>query len=125
MSLLETSSPSKVTVPTTVVVVLVNPYPAGTFATRIEQGQTAHECSLTRLYIVGWPTSSCHLNIPKMIVDSAKNGKCIIPLKKFSRLRVKLTDSIYCKWMGNVKYEYAFLTWYEKKTKTYLREVPF
>ena len=35
------------------------------FATRIEPGQPAHSCSLTRLYNVGWPTSCFHLDNPK------------------------------------------------------------
>ena len=30
-----------------------------------EPGQPAHLCSLTRLYAVGWPTSSSYLDIPK------------------------------------------------------------
>ena len=49
------------------------------FATRIERGQPAHLCSLTRLYTIGWPTLSSHLNIPKMIMDSSKNIRWIIP----------------------------------------------
>ena len=53
-------------------------------------GQPAHPCSLTRLYTFGWPTSSSHFEIPKMIMDSYKNGRWISPLKKFSRLRVKI-----------------------------------
>ena len=32
---------------------VVNPYPARTFATSIEPGQSAHPCSLTMLYTVG------------------------------------------------------------------------
>ena len=42
------------------------------FATSIEPGQPAHPCSLNRHYNVGWPTSSSHLDIPKMIINSSK-----------------------------------------------------
>ena len=45
-------------------------------------------CSLTRLYTVGWPTLSFHLDIPKIIMDSSKNRGWIIPFMKFSRVRV-------------------------------------
>ena len=45
-----------------------------------------HPCSLTSLYTVGWPTSSSYLDIPKMKMDSAKNGRWIFPFKKFGRL---------------------------------------
>ena len=58
------------------------------FATSIDPGQPAHLCSPTRLYTVGWPTSSYHLDIPKMIMDNTKNGRWINPFKKFGRLRV-------------------------------------
>ena len=65
-----------------------NPYPAKprewlAFAISIEPGQTAHPCSLTRLYTGGWPTSSFHLDIPKMITDSSENVRLIILFKKF------------------------------------------
>ena len=36
------------------------------------------------------PTSSFHLDIPKMIKDSAKNGRWIIPFKKFDMVKVKI-----------------------------------
>ena len=42
-------------------------------ATSIEPGQTAHACSLTRLYTVGLPTSSTYLDIPK--IDNGKFHK--------------------------------------------------
>ena len=44
--------------------------------------------SLTRLYTVGWTTSTSHLDIPKMIMDSSKNRSWNIPFQEFSRLRV-------------------------------------
>ena len=67
-----------------------NPYPAWTesdlvFGTNIEPGRPACLYSLTRLYSV----ESSHLVISKMKMDNAKNGRWIIPFKKFSRLRVK------------------------------------
>ena len=31
----------------------------------------------------------CWLDIPKMIMSNSKNGRWIIPFKKFSRLRIK------------------------------------
>ena len=59
------------------------------FATSIEPVQPAHLCSLTKLYTVGWPTSGLHLDIlKKLIKNSSKNGKWIIPFENFSRLRV-------------------------------------
>ena len=72
----------------------VNPYPVNTnkwlaFATSIEPGLPAHLCSLTRLCTVGWPTLSFLLDIHKMIMDSAKNGRWIILFKKFGMIRVK------------------------------------
>ena len=42
------------------------------FATSIEPGQSAHPCSLTKFYTIGWPTLNSHLDIPKMILDSSK-----------------------------------------------------
>ena len=42
-----------------------------------------------QVYTVGSPTSSYHLDVPKMAMDSSKNGKWIIPFKKFGRLGVK------------------------------------
>ena len=62
--------------------------------------QSAHSCSLIRLYTVGWPTS--HLDIPKMIMDSSEPGMCIIPFKKFSRLRVKHITSITVQKVSNI-----------------------
>ena len=58
------------------------------FATSREPGQPAHPYGLIRLYTAGYPTSSFHLDIPKRIKDSAKNGRWIIPFKKFGRLKV-------------------------------------
>ena len=50
----------------------VNHYPANTENdTSIEQGQPARPCSLARLYTIGWPTSSSHLDISKN-----DNGQC-------------------------------------------------
>ena len=38
-----------------------------------------------------------HLKIPKMIMDSSKNvSGWIIPLKKFSKISVKVTKSSIC-----------------------------
>ena len=59
------------------------------FAISIEPDQPAQIlCILTRLYTVGWPSSSSHLDIPKMIMDSSKNRRLIIPFKKYGRLWV-------------------------------------
>ena len=76
---------------------IINPYSPRTekrlvFATSIEPGQSALMCSLTRLYNVGWPTSSSHLDIPIMIMDSSINGRWIISFKKFSKLRFSTTE---------------------------------
>ena len=73
-----------------------NTYPAGTesdltFAINIEPGQPTHLCSLTRLYTACWPSSSCHLDVPKY--DNGQFWKWKVDkysFKKFSRLRVKL-----------------------------------
>ena len=56
--------------------------------TSVKPGQPAHPCSLTRLYAVGSPTSSSHLDSPKIIMDSSKNGCRTSPFNKFCRLRV-------------------------------------
>ena len=53
------------------------------FANSIEPGQPAHLWCLTRLYTVGWLTSSSHLDVP-----NNDNGQWINPFIKFSRLRV-------------------------------------
>ena len=44
------------------------------FCHQIDPGQPAHQCSLTRLYTVGWPTSSTHLDITKMKMDNHHQG---------------------------------------------------
>ena len=72
---------------------MINPYPAGTFATSIEPGQPEHLCSMTRLYTVGCPTSSMYLDTPKIdngLFKKMKDGLWISPLIKFSRLRVRI-----------------------------------
>ena len=58
------------------------------FATSIEPDQSAHLCSLTRLYTVGWLTSSFHLDIPKN--DNGQFQKYIVdyPFMKFGMVRV-------------------------------------
>ena len=60
-------------------IISFNPYPAElkvkVIAISIEPGQPVHPCSLTMLYIVGWLPSYSHLDIPKMIGDSSKNGR--------------------------------------------------
>ena len=59
------------------------------FANCIEPGQPSHPCSLTKLYTVGWPTSHIVSLISlKVIMDSSKKRRWIIPFKKFSRLSV-------------------------------------
>ena len=58
-------------------------------AAYIDPGQSAHPCSLTKLYTVGWPSSR---NIPKMIMDSSKNGRWVILLKQFKRLWIKYCE---------------------------------
>ena len=52
--------------------------------------RSSHLCCLTFLYTAGCPSSSSHLDIPKMIIIivSSKNGRWIILFKEFSRLRV-------------------------------------
>ena len=47
-----------------------------------------HQCSLSSLYTLGWPTSRSHHDTPIMIMDSSKNGRAIIPFKKFSSFRL-------------------------------------
>ena len=64
------------------------------FTTSIEPDQAAHPSSLTRLYTVGWPTSSFPLDIPKMIIDIYRTGRWNIPVKKFSKLRVNLLSTV-------------------------------
>ena len=86
-------------------------------ATSIEPGQTAPPYSLTRLYTTGWLTSSSHLDIPNMIMDSYKNGWWIIPFKKFSRQRVK------CFAIRKGKSVYILLAqseWWQKEQASYI-----
>ena len=47
------------------------------------------------IHSVGWPKSSTHLDFPKMIMDSAKNVRWIIPFKKFGRLMVERLIHVY------------------------------
>ena len=54
----------------------------------IEPGQPAHPCCQTCLYTVGWPSLSFHLDVPKIIMDSDKNERRIIPFMKFGMVRV-------------------------------------
>ena len=44
---------------------------------------------IARFYTVGWSTLSFHLDIPKMLMDSSKNGRWIVSFKKFGMVRVK------------------------------------
>ena len=53
----------------------------------------AHPSSLTKLYTVGWPTSSSHLSL-KIIMVSSKNERWIIPFKNISRLRFMYLSSL-------------------------------
>ena len=59
----------------------------------------ARPARLTRLYTVSYAITSSHLDIPKMIMDIPINGRWIIPIKKFSRLRVNedMTSTYYYK----------------------------
>ena len=69
------------------------------FATSIEPDQSAHLCSVTGgLNTVGWPTSSSHLDISKLIMDySAKTGRWIIPFKKFGMvIKALLKSNLKC-----------------------------
>ena len=55
-------------------------------------------CSLTRLYTVGWPFSSSHLDIPKNDNGQFQNGRWILSFKNFSRRgvnKLKLLSVIY------------------------------
>ena len=52
------------------------------------QYRTRSACTGSK--IVGWPTSSSNLDIPKMIMKSAKNGMWIIPFKKFGMVKVNI-----------------------------------
>ena len=52
----------------------------------------------TRLYTFDWPTSSSHVDFPKMIMDSSKNGSWIIPFKKIV-LRV---NALFLTWSKTI-----------------------
>ena len=81
---------------------LISPYPAGNksdllvFATSIESAQPVRPYSLTRLYTVGCPSSSFNHDIPKLITDSSKNGRWVIPfgLRKTSNVNCFLITNI-------------------------------
>ena len=68
------------------------------YATSIEPDQTAQMCRLAWLYTVGWPTSSSHLDIPKMIIDSSKSGRWTSPFQKFSRSPFNIIMYIFHVW---------------------------
>ena len=56
-----------------------------------------YPCSANRFCTAGWPTSSCHLDIPTNDNGQFQNWRFIIQYKKFSSiLRVKNLLLIYC-----------------------------
>ena len=65
-----------------------------------------------------WPTSSLYLNIPKVKMDSAKNGRWIIPLKKFGRLRDNIEHWKDCikKQMVTFHWSHENLQFQDRKT---------
>ena len=74
---------------------VINPKPNQKWlvlATSIEQGQPAYLRSLTRIYTIGCPSSNSNFISLKMIMDSSKNARWIIPFQKFGRLRVNFFD---------------------------------
>ena len=70
----------------------INPYPAGSES---DYSLCHILYSLIRLYTVGSLTSSSYLDMTKNDNGQLKNGRWMIPLKKFSRLRVKLTSLLH------------------------------
>ena len=93
----------------------INTYPAGTerklaFATSIESGQHAHPCNLTRLFTVGRPTSSSHLDIPMTTTNvkpypAVLESTFVISLCHQYRARYTCTamqsDQALCYWLAN------------------------
>ena len=106
----------------------INPYSANTFATSMEPGQLAHPCSLNRLYTVGCPTLRFHLYIPKMIMESAKNVRWIIPFKKFGMVRVIVYSYNVMVWKINffvaiyneiLVHVHVYVAWHNRKKQLY------
>ena len=81
----------------------INPYNLNrewsVFATSIDIGQFAHQCSLTRLYSVDWKLQVLILISLKnghLKKTKKKEGSWIIPIKIFSRLRCNQFKCLMC-----------------------------
>ena len=60
------------------------------FAINIEPFQDTHPCNLNWFFTADWPKPNSHLDIPKRLMDSSKNGRWVTLFKKFIRLRIKI-----------------------------------